>query len=154
MEPVLRELIDRQEITALLVRYGTSLDDRDWDRLRTCFTPDATGDYDPRAPNFEGYAAIETLCRTMLEPLDASQHLIGNFELEIHGDTAMSRCYVRAQHVKQSCQGGPLFEVAGSYHDELTRSDDGWRIHKRKMVVAWHDGNPRVLQPDPARDET
>lgn len=153
MDPTLRDLIDRQEITALLNRYGTSLDDRDWDRLRTCFTPDATADYDPNAPDFEGYSAIEKLCRSMLQPLDASQHLIGSHEIEIDGDAATSRCYIRAQHIKRNCNGGHLFEIGGYYRDELTRCKDGWRIHKRQMVVTWQDGNPRVLQPEARHDK-
>lgn len=147
MDPVLRELLDHREITALLNRYGTALDDRDWERLRTVFTEDAVGDYNPDAPNFEGRAAIEGLCRGALEPLDASQHLIGNHEIEIDGDAARSRCYVRAQHVRRGCEGGHLFEVAGYYRDELTRTAEGWRIHKRSMVVTWQDGNPRVIGP-------
>jgi hypothetical protein len=125
MDPALREWIDRQEISAVLVRYGASLDDRDWVRLRSRFTPDGTGDYDPGAPNLEGYEAIEKLCRSMLEPLDASQHLISNPEIELDGDAAKSRCYVRAQHVKRNCEGGHRFEVGRSYFDELIRCDDG-----------------------------
>jgi 3-phenylpropionate/cinnamic acid dioxygenase small subunit len=148
MDPALREMIDRQEIVAVLCRYASSIDDRDWDRLRTCFTPDAIADYDPSAPAYEGSEAIATLCRKMLEPLDASQHMIGNHEIEIEGDTARSRCYVRAQHVKRGCEGGNLFEVAGYYRDELTRCDDGWRIHERQMVVTGHGGNPSVLHPE------
>ena len=147
MDPKLRELLDKQAITELLNRYGSALDDHDWERLRSCFTPDAVADYDPNAPNFEGYEAIEGLCRSMLGPLDASQHLIGNHEIEVDGDTARSRCYIRAQHVLSSCEGGQFLEVAGYYRDELARGPDGWRIHRRQMVVTWREGNPRVLQP-------
>jgi 3-phenylpropionate/cinnamic acid dioxygenase small subunit len=150
MERVLREMLDRHEIIALLDRYASSLDDRDWDRLRTCFTADAIGDYDPNAPKFEGYDAIENLCRTVLGPLDASQHLLGNYEIEIEGDVARSRCYLRAQHVKRGCEGGHLFEVAGFYRDELVRREDGWRISRRQIVVTWRSGNPRVVAPDDA----
>jgi hypothetical protein len=126
------------------------LDDRDWGRLRTCFTADAIGDYDPSAPKFEGYDAIENLCRTALGPLDASQHLLGNYEIEIEGDVARSRCYLRAQHVKRGCEGGHLFEVAGYYRDEWVRREDGWRISRRQIVVTWQSGNPRVIAPDNA----
>ena len=150
MERVLREMLDRHEIIALLDRYASSLDDRDWDRLRTCFTADAIGDYGANAPKFEGYDAIENLCRTTLGPLDASQHLLGNYEIEIEGDVARSRCYLRAQHVKRGCEGGHLFEVAGYYRDVLVRREDGWRISRRQIVVTWRSGNPRVVAPDDA----
>jgi 3-phenylpropionate/cinnamic acid dioxygenase small subunit len=147
-DDALRDLLDHQQITAVLNRYASSIDDRDWARLRTCFTTDAVGDYVPGAPPYEGIEAIETLCRTMLGPLDASQHLLGNYEIDLHGETAKSRCYVRAQHVKEGCEGGRLLEVAGYYRDDLVRSPDGWRIQRRQMTVTWREGNPRVLQPE------
>ncbi len=150
MDRILREILDRQEIIAVLDRYASSLDDRDWGRLRTCFTADAIGDYDPNAPKLEGYDAIENLCRRALGPLDASQHLLGNYEIEIEGDVARSRCYLRAQHVKRGCEGGHLFEVAGYYRDEWVRCEDGWRTSRRQLVVTWRSGNPRVIAPDEA----
>ena len=126
MDPALREWIDRQEISALLVRHGASLDDRDWVRLRSCFTPDATGDYDPGAPNFEGYEAIEKLCRSMLEPLGASQHLIQPRD-----------------RARWRCSQEPLLR---------SRSTSSATVTVATSVVAWRDGNPRVLQPGRTRD--
>ena len=32
------ELIDRQEIDDLLIRYATAVDTQDWDLYETCFT--------------------------------------------------------------------------------------------------------------------
>lgn len=148
MDPALRELLDRQQIASLQTRYATALDDRDWERLRSCFAPDAIADYGPGIPPFEGYDAIEKLCRSTLEPLDASHHFIANHEIELlSGDEARARCYVRAQHVRNGCDGGNLFEIGGYYRDELKRGERGWRIHRRQLVMTWRDGNPKVLSP-------
>jgi len=147
MDPTLREILDRQEIVSLLTRYGTALDDRDWERLRSCFAPDAVADYGTGSP-FEGYPAIEALCRGMLEPLDASHHMIGNHEIELAGDAATSRCYVRAQHLRKGCPGGILLEVGGYYRDQLRRAAEGWQIQHRQLVVTWRDGNAAVLTPE------
>ena len=54
MDPALRELLDRQEIVAIQTRYGTALDDRDWqvrqaaeDLRRAGHDVDAGGDLAP-----------------------------------------------------------------------------------------------------------
>lgn len=137
-------LRDRLAIQDVLVRYGTALDDRDWDRLATCFRPDVVSNYGSRERR--GYAEIEQLCRRALEPIDLSQHFISNFEIRIDGDRATSRCYVLAQHVKETAPGGPHYLLGGIYSDELIRTADGWRITARAFRATWTEGNPSVLE--------
>ncbi len=139
-----RELRDRLEIQDVLNRYASSLDGRDWRRLATCFTPDATADYGTSGTH-TGTAAIERLVRRFLEGLDASQHFLSNHEIEISGDTARTRCYLQAQHVKHKTPGGDHYLVAGTYEDKLERTDEGWRIRERRLRVTWVEGNPAVL---------
>jgi 3-phenylpropionate/cinnamic acid dioxygenase small subunit len=136
---------DRIEIAEVLARYANALDDRDWSRLASCFTPDATADYGG-AGACSGFTAIETLCRRALEPLDASQHLVGSIEVEVAGDEARARCALQAQHTRRGCEGGDHFTIGGSYRDCLVRTKDGWRIRHRELRVGWQDGNPRVMR--------
>lgn len=145
MDKMLEHLVERQHIIDLLYRYGSSLDDRDWARLATCFTPDAIALYGAELGQQDGYAAIERACRSALEPLDSSQHLISNHEIEIDGDTARARCYLHAQHTKKGTPGGDNFTVGATYLDELVRTPQGWRIKKRELRVTWQDGNLAVL---------
>ena len=42
MDPALSELLDRQAMFDVMIRYGTSVDARDLDRYRTCFVDDVT----------------------------------------------------------------------------------------------------------------
>lgn len=137
-------LRDRAEIVELLGRYANALDDRDWKRLALCFTQDAVGDYGGIG-HYEGFAAIEALCRATLEPLDASQHLVGSIEIELSGDTARARCAFQAQHTRHGCEGGDHYTLGGSYRDDLVRTPEGWRIRRRNLRVSWRDGNPRVV---------
>lgn len=146
MERALQLLLDRTEITDLLNRYATALDDRDWKRLATCFTPDAVALYGPVLGRHEGFDAIEKLCRGALEPLDSSHHMITNVEVEIEGDKARTRCYLHAQHTKAGTEGGDNFVIGGAYLDELLRTADGWRIRQRELRMIWQEGNPRVLE--------
>jgi ketosteroid isomerase-like protein len=140
----LQLLLDERDITQLCYRYGSALDDRDWARLRTCFTDDAVTEY-AGLGTFEGYAAIEGVCQGALGPLDRSQHLIGNVSVEVDGDTATAQCYLQAQHVKAGTPGGELYVLAGRYSDRLARTADGWRFTYRSLETWWTDGNPGVI---------
>jgi 3-phenylpropionate/cinnamic acid dioxygenase small subunit len=141
---LLQNLLDRDAVHEILVRYATSLDDRDWDRLATCFTDDAVADYGTGV--FEGPAAIVALCRQMLEPLEVSQHLLGTFEIKVEGESATSRCYFHAQHVRPGLEAGTQLIIAGTYEDSLQKVGNEWRIQHRKLLATWQDGNPEVLR--------
>ena len=84
-------------------------------------------------------------CRAALEPLDASQHLLGNHVVTVDGDEARSQCYLQAQHVRSGTPGGDNYIIAGTYTDELRRGTDGWKIARRRLTVTWTSGNPTVL---------
>ena len=143
MTDPLTELTDKQDIAEVLFAYGYALDARDWDRLRSCFTADAVGHYggDPLV----GYYAIEQLCRTTLEPLSASQHLISNVVVQVDGDDATSVCYLHAQHVRPGIEGGDQFIFAGRYTDRLVRTHAGWQIADRTLDAMWTAGNAAVI---------
>jgi hypothetical protein len=85
-----------------------------------------------------------------LEHLDTSQHLVGNHEIQVDGDDATHRCYLQAQHVRQAATGGPNYIVAGRYEDRFRRTDQGWRIVHRALVVMWTEGNVGVVYGDDA----
>jgi ketosteroid isomerase-like protein len=144
MDQTVQLLLDERDITRLCYRYGTALDERDWARLRTCFTDDAVTVYEGLG-QYEGYPAIEDVCRAALGRLDRSHHLIGNVTVETDGDTATAQCYLHAQHVKAGTPGGDLYVVAGRYTDQLVRTPDGWRFTRRHLETWWTDGNPAVL---------
>ncbi len=141
--PGVRSMEDRQAIVDVCTNYALALDSRDWPLLRTCFTDDAVADYG--GPANEGYEAIEQTCRAALEPLVASQHLLGNHLVAVDGDQAGSTCYFQAQHVMEGLPGGTHYIVAGRYDDELVRTPSGWRITHRTLTVLWTSGNPEVL---------
>jgi ketosteroid isomerase-like protein len=142
------QLVDRQRIVDVCTSYALALDSRDWARLRECFTPDAVALYGNLGRN-DGYEAIEATCRSALEPLTASQHLLGNHLVEISGDLATSVCYFQAQHVMESQDAGPTYIIAGRYDDDFVRSESGWRIARRTLTVMWAAGNPAVLERQP-----
>jgi len=149
-DSVLQLLLDERDIRALLHRYATALDNKDWALLADCFVADASAFYETIG-ELEGYPAIEALCRTALSNMTRTQHLIGNIDITIDGDSATSSCYLHAQHVRVGAPGGDTNIIAGCYEDELVRTARGWRICRRNLGVWWTFGNPAVHDPDPGK---
>ena len=146
MPTTLRALVDRQEIADLCVRYTYALDRKDWESVRACFTDDPV--FVHPGGRVEGADGIVERARRALEPLDASQHLLGNVLVEMdedHVDSATSICYFQAQHVRAGTAGGDTYIIAGSYADRLARTNKGWRIAHRDQVYLWRDGNRAVV---------
>lgn len=135
---------DQRAIIDLTINYCWTIDTHDWETLRDIFLPNATallGD------ERDGIDSIIARITAALSPLDASQHIVANHQVNVHGDTATSRCYFQAQHVRRSADGGANYIVAGRYKDGLVRTDAGWRIERRDLLVDWTDGNIRVVRP-------
>ena len=147
----LQKLIDRQEIVDVLVGYAVSMDGEDWDALERCFTEDAVCDFGDLGPGMHGASGIARDMRGVIEPMDASFHMVGNHVIDIDGDRASARSYLLAQHVLREALGGPIFFVAGIYHDELVRTADGWKIANKLLVARWTDGNPTIAPQARAR---
>lgn len=145
--PSLALLLDERAIVAVVTRYCRALDTKDWAALDTVFLPDADADLASTA-ELIGRDAIVQRIRTALSHLDDSQHLVGNHEVTVAGDTATHRCYLQAQHVRHAAVGGPNYLVGGRYEDRLVRTADGWRIAYRTLVVMWTDGNVAVARGD------
>ena len=70
-------LADTAAVVDVCVRNARALDGRDWELLATCFADDVVVEFEGVEP-LHGPAAVVDVCRAALEPLDASQHLLGN----------------------------------------------------------------------------
>lgn len=136
------EMSDRLEITDVLYRYATALDTRDRDLLREVFVDDALFEIGAGVGDFKGVDAIADVVLEFLGGLEASQHIITNPVVGLDGDRATSTCYLHAQHyMPDQRTGGNTLEIGGTYHDELVRTSDGWRIEHRHLEVTWTEGN-------------
>jgi len=139
---------DRRAIEDVTIRYCWALDERDWSDLAQVFIEDAVVAFGS-APPFQSLAKIQAHVAGILEPLDSSQHMVSNHQIEsLEGETR-SRCYFHAQHTKSGLEGGSNFVVAGSYHDIWVDSPHGWRIRSRRLRVIWTEGNVAVVSRAP-----
>lgn len=136
---------DEKAIIDLTIAYTWALDTKQFDELRNVFAPDATGLLHGVACD-DREAIISRISGSIVR-LDATQHLIGNHQVRIDGDTATCRCQLQSQHVKRGTDGGDNYIIGGLYDDRLARTADGWRITHRTMEETWNSGNRKVVKP-------
>jgi len=134
---------DHLQITRVIDRYAEALDTRRWALLAEVFAPELEFDFGEWTATSREEAI--TAIRTYLDDCGPTQHLLGNYRIDVDGDSARSRVYVRAFHVGIGAATGKTYEMGGEYRDELRRTPEGWRSHRREGVVFWELGSRDVL---------
>jgi hypothetical protein len=139
------ELLDKQALYELVVRYCRAVDRADVELMRSCYHPDAIDEH--------GYfsGGVEELIAAMQDGgvLDPSsrpapvQHSVTNALFEIDGDIAHGETY---NVVRRIAEDGTFYvEGYGRYVDRFERRAGQWRIAHRRVVVDWvapeHDGH-------------
>jgi hypothetical protein len=129
-------------IAALLHRYALACDERDFDTLRACFTPDASAEYSgvPLAPGVNHI--VEHLRALNRVPL--TQHVVGTVSVEVAGERARATSYATAHIVRPAGDGHEVVHRGLRYDDGLVLTSEGWRIHQRVHRVLWSTSEPTV----------
>ena len=136
---------DRFAIIAVLDRYAECLDTRDWSGLADVFTADVEMDFGVwRATSLD---EVRARIRSFLDGCGPSQHLLGNYRIELDGDAASSRCYCRVMHFGRGAHEGKTFESWIEYADELLRTPAGWRSRRRVARSIMNRGDATLLGP-------
>lgn len=121
---------DLAEISAVIYRYSTAMDERQWQLMDDVFIEDATADMGgflfPR-----GRAQIVHTIRAAIECCAITHHMNSNLEARITGDTAQVTNKFRAWHRGKATHQQIVFEALGNYSDEFVRTPTGWRIQHR-----------------------
>lgn len=123
---------DERSIAALLIAYGCAIDQRDWTKLRNCFSDDCECDYGSFG-KWRGPAAITQYMKQAHADLGATMHRITNIEIAMRDGHAEARSYVDALLLPVS-DGGPIHQAVGYYDDRLVRTSNGWCIARRLFV--------------------
>lgn len=129
-------------IVSQLNRFAELLDMRRWDALDQVVAEDAVCYGERGIP-----ALIENNLRVYLGGCGPSQHLLGNYAIEVDGDAATSATKIRAFHVGLGERANRSFESIGVYRDRWRRTPSGWRMVERIFDVDVNVGDFDVLQP-------
>jgi 3-phenylpropionate/cinnamic acid dioxygenase small subunit len=133
---------DRLEIDDLLTRYTVAIDNKDWDLLATCFTPDAHIDYSASGGTEGKYPEVAAWLGETLAAFPMTQHFCTNRTVTLAADTATVRSYFYNPMGFPDAEGQKLMFVGGYYNDRIVRTADGWRIAERIEEMAWMDTRP------------
>jgi hypothetical protein len=136
-DPHLRRLLDENALRALSATYMRGLDRLDPALVRSVFAADATTHYGAFTGGPDEMAEMAMLS---LAAYRATQHLLGQINLEISGDTATGEVYFQAFH-QHGSEGFDRF-ICGRYVDRYARRDDRWLMTHRTEVVDWTRTEP------------
>lgn len=146
-EARLQDLLDREEIRALVHAYCNAADRHDHEKMRTLYHPDATDDH---GAMFSG-PAMEFVDR--LPEIQASMeilhHNVTTMNLAIEGDYAEGEVYLLALHRARTPEGPIDVLVGGRYFDKYERRGGVWKFLHRVIVADWanvHD--PSIIDLD------
>ncbi len=124
---------DRERIRALLHSYCHACDANDPDAVAACFTADCRADYGPGARD-PGAAARRAQAARDLALFQATSHNLGSVLIEFEApDRARARSVVHAWHLPLD---GDPWTLYAEYRDLLVRTDAGWLIDERTLLVA------------------
>ncbi len=122
---------DRQDIADLLLRYATGIDRRDWPLFRTVFTDDCELDYGEIGA-WKGVDAVTDFMQQVHALAGHTMHRLSNQAIAVDGDKAAARTYIDGLIMAGDNKSG--VNAIGFYDDEIVRTDDGWRIARRRYT--------------------
>ncbi len=135
LERKLRELVDRREIHAVMLRYARGLDRLDNALARSCYWDDAIEDHGQFVGGPDDFIAYADGTTLMFE---AVQHGLLNHLCDLQGDDAYCETYYQFTGVTAG-EDAPNFVSTGRYVDHFQKrageSGPEWRIANRVTLV-------------------
>jgi len=142
IEAEVRDLVARREISKALMRYIRGQDRLDKALHLSAFFDDSYVDCGMLAGSA---AEFVDFAQNLLAEFESSQHILGQMDITVDGDSAQGEIYFYAQH--RHLKDGQPFDliITGRYVDEYACRGGEWRILKRFEVIDW-------VRDDPATD--
>ncbi len=125
-------LADRTAIMDVMIRYGTSVDAREMERYRSCFTDDLTVVGYGGEP-MEGADTYLAYVIDALKNFAGTQHMMGNQVVDLNGDSASVRTEVQATHFIID-DPDTVMTLWATYVDDMVRQGGEWRIRRHELV--------------------
>lgn len=133
MNDALQDLLARDAIRDLVLRYSRAVDRRDFDSLRPLYCDNAIDDH---GAMFNGSATeFINWLPSMAASMKVLSHQVLNHLIAVRGDNAEGEVYTIAYHLTVDEQE---IVIGGRYLDRYRRDDGVWRFAARKIVLDWH----------------
>jgi uncharacterized protein (TIGR02246 family) len=135
----LRHLIDRTEISDLLLAMCAALDAKDWEAYAATFTDNAT--FKIMGQTRRGREAIAAGPVRDLQRYQRLQHFSANHRITIVGDEAKASHYLIGVHIPNVESPELHADIGGRYDCRCIRTGDGWRLQEVELSVLWARGD-------------
>lgn len=143
MEIDLHHLIELEAIRRLKYRYLRCLDQKQWEEMVECFTPDAVAIYGGGAHSYDGRDAILAFLQdAMGADTFHTSHRVHQPEIEFHGPQQASGVWAFDDVVVETGFGVTI-RGAGFYEDEYVKVDGSWRIRSTGYRRTFEEIEPR-----------
>ena len=130
-ETLLQEVIDREAIRTLPVRYCHCVWQKDLDGYVNLFTEDGSFIPDSGLPHAHGHAELRKIVGGGLDTLKP-RPFIHNHVIELLGsDRATGTCYVEVRMLRD----GKKWLMTGWYNDEYAKVGGEWKFKSRKITT-------------------
>jgi hypothetical protein len=139
------ELLIKQEISDLMMRYCRGVNRLDMDLVRSCFHPDAREDHGPTRS--DAMTDVDGLGEKVERAFVSTYHFIGNQLIEIRGNRASHEAYFIGYHRLTPDGNGVEKDVlfGGRYLSVLESRDGGpWLFLDRTVVNDWSRVDPVI----------
>jgi hypothetical protein len=153
---IVRELLDRQQISDVMLQFGRGLDLHDWELYAATLTDPFEVDFfdltgrPPAITTPQTWARFASACLQRLTVM----HQYSNFSINVRGDEADGVFYHVSRHRLPNRHGDDHYTQYGWYENSFSRTAGGWKICKLKHCFQWCDGNPTLIDAsDPAWQE-
>ena len=130
LERGLRELLDREAIWQLLLRYGRGIDRLDREMIRSVYWDDAVDDHHSFVGTADDFINWAMSYHSATNPVH--HHGVNNHYVELDGDHAHGETYYT---FIGSCHTPPHMLSIGRYIDHFERRGGEWRIANRVCVI-------------------
>ena len=122
------DLVEIEAIKQLKYKYMRCLDQKRWDEIAECFTPDATAAYSGGKYSYQGRdAIIEFLSTSMGADSFHSAHQVHHPEIELTGESTAKGTWSLQDTVIET-QWDIIIRGAAFYEDTYSKADGTWRI--------------------------
>jgi ketosteroid isomerase-like protein len=134
--------LERAAITDVLYRYASCMDRFDFDGVRTVLADDVFAQY---GNNGELHGADEVIryCGEFTVDCQMQHHFLNVYHVDMNGDHAEALVYHTSHQLFERAPG-IIHVLVGRYHNELRRTEDGWKISKLVLELLWGEAKVDV----------
>ena len=129
----IQELVDKEAIREVIVRYGRGVDRGDSELISSAYHPDAVDDRG--FGQYTGETIGTEMVESMLKSMVMTSHHLTTQTIHVDGDTAGAETYSIGVHRSTRDGQESRLLTSGRYIDRLERRDGEWRIIHRRAVT-------------------